>query len=79
MFVLAPWAIALVVSVAMQVVGYLIMARPKTEKSESVTDMEAPTAEEGRPVPVPFGEVEITGLNIIWYGDKETRTYEVDA
>lgn len=28
-----------------------------------------PTAEEGREIPVIFGEVLITGANCVWYGD----------
>jgi hypothetical protein len=28
-----------------------------------------PVAEEGRPIPVVFGTVTVTGANVLWYGD----------
>lgn len=71
--------VQLLVGVALQVIGYLLMGQPKTSKSDAVQDLENPTAEAGRPIPVVFGEVEIKGLNVIWYGDKSTRTYETKA
>lgn len=79
MFALAPFLIQLVIGIGLQIIGYLIMGTPKQDKPESVKDMEAPTAEEGRPIPVLFGEMEITGLNIIWWGQKETHTYDTSA
>jgi hypothetical protein len=32
-------------------------------------DFSLPTAEEGRPIPVVFGTVLITGPNVVWAGD----------
>lgn len=74
-----PFLIQLVVGVGLQIIGYLLMGRPKTTQDESVRDLENPTAEAGRPIPVVFGEVEISGLNILWYGQKYTHTFEVKA
>lgn len=69
----------LVVGVALQVVGYLMMAQAKTNSKSEVDDMEDPTAEAGIPICVVFGENEVTGVNILWFGDKTTTTREVDA
>jgi hypothetical protein len=44
-----------------------------------VKDLDDPTSEAGRPVPVPFGTITIKGLNLLWFGDKGKRTYKVDA
>ena len=79
MFTFASFLVQLVVGISLQVIGYLLKGQPKTSKSEAVKDLENPTAEAGRPIPVPFGEVEIKGLNVLWYGQKYTRTYEVKA
>ncbi|WP_191569196.1 hypothetical protein [Paracoccus yeei] len=79
MFTFASFLVQLVVGISLQVIGYLLKGQPKTDKSEAVKDLENPTAEAGRPIPVPFGEVEIKGLNVLWYGQKYTRTYEVKA
>lgn len=79
MFQLAPILIQLAVGVALQVVGYLLSPKPKAAKPDAAKDMDNPTAEQGRPIPVVFGEVEVTGTNIIWFGQKHTRTREIDA
>ena len=34
---------------------------------------EAPTAEEGRPIPVLFGTRRISSANIVWWGDLRTE------
>lgn len=48
-------------------INYL-MPRPPAPKPHSISDLNAPTAEEGRAVPVVFGTVKVTGPNVLWYG-----------
>jgi uncharacterized membrane protein len=79
MFFLIPLLINLIVGIALQAIGYLLMPKSKSSKDSTVTDMENPTAEGGRPIPVVFGEIEVTGVNIVWFGDKATTTREIDA
>ncbi len=43
--------------------------KPPQPKAAGLGDVQAPTAEEGRPIPVVFGTVLITGANVVWYGD----------
>lgn len=78
-FAFIPFLTQLLVGLALQVIGYLLMGTPKTTKPETVEDLENPTAEAGRPIPVVFGEMEITGINIVWYGEKSTNTFNVSA
>jgi len=54
----------LLLALALMVVAYLIMPKPKQEAPE-IKDMEDPTAEAGRPLPVVFGTVTVKGLNVI--------------
>lgn len=68
--------VALIASVA---ISLLLRPKIKTPKPEAAADLENPTAEAGRPVPVPFGSPMIKGLNLLWYGDKKQSTYKVDA
>lgn len=74
-----PMLISFIVSFVMQVVGYIMVGQPKTEKSDKVRDLELPTAEAGRPIPVVFGEVEVVGLNCLWYGEKSTQTFDKET
>lgn len=43
--------------------------KPPKPKPHTLADFEAPVAQEGHPVPVVFGEVLISGANVVWYGD----------
>ncbi len=70
--------IQILIGFALQVVGYLLTSQPKQEKTSDVQDLDSPTAEAGRPIPVLFGELEIQGLNCVWYGQKSTNTYDVE-
>lgn len=74
-----PLLVRIAIGVAVQAVGYMLAPKPKEQKPPEVRDMEDPTAEQGRPIPVVFGEMEVTGVNIIWFGEKHTRTRKIDA
>ena len=71
--------VALLVSVAISVIAYLIMPKPKQPKPDSARDFENPTAEAGREIPKIFGTVIVKGLNVLDFGDKQIVTYEVEA
>ncbi len=64
--------IALVISLAIEVVAYLIEPKPQTYIAEE----KAPTADAGRPIPWVFGEVQIQDTNILWVGELQSRTYD---
>lgn len=72
------WVIALIVSTVLQVAAYLLTPKPKGSNNEA-KDLESPTAEAGRPVPVLFGTMGVKGLNVLHYTDKAKRTFKVKA
>lgn len=74
-----PWWLIIVAAIALTAVQYLLMPKPKAPKPEAVKDLEDPTAEAGKPVPVPFGTITIKGLNLLAYMDKTKNTYKVKA
>ena len=43
-------------------------AQPENAKPAGLGDVTAPTAEVGREIPVLFGERDLEGPNIVWYG-----------
>ena len=61
-----------VIQIAIMIVSAVISAalapKPKPPKPASITDFDLPTAEEGREIPVVFGDVWITGPNVLWFG-----------
>lgn len=62
----ALWAIGTLVVSA--IITYALTPKPPTPKPADITDFDAPTAEEGRPIPVVFGTVKVKGANVLWYG-----------
>jgi hypothetical protein len=47
--------------------------KPPKPKPAALSDFDFPVAEEGRPIPVVFGTVNITGANVLWYGDLRSQ------
>lgn len=60
---------AFIVLVAAVFVSYALAPKPPAASPASLEDFDVPVAEEGRPIPVVFGTVEVTGANVLWYGD----------
>lgn len=54
-------------------VAYALAPKPPKPKPAALSDFDIPTAEQGRPIPVVFGTVLVTGPNVIWYGDLQTK------
>ena len=52
----------------------VLTPRPEIPKPTpaGLDDIGAPTAEEGREIPVLFGTRDIRGINVVWYGDLVT-------
>jgi hypothetical protein len=50
-------------------VASALAPKPKPPKAAALEDFDAPTAEEGRALPVIFGDVWVTGPNVVWFGD----------
>jgi hypothetical protein len=65
-----------VLSVAL---NFLLRPKVKAPKPNELDDLENPTTEAGRPVPVVFGTITVKGLNVLWYGDKSRITRKIKA
>lgn len=61
-------AIYVAIVVISTYVSLALAPKPPVPKPAELTDFDAPTAEEGRPIPVVFGTVKVTGSNVLWYG-----------
>jgi hypothetical protein len=61
--------IQLAILVVTALIAKALAPKPPKPKPASLSDFDLPTAEAGRPLPVVFGTVTITGPNVVWYGD----------
>jgi hypothetical protein len=59
----------IVVLVIVAIVAVACQPRTPEPKPPTLTDIEVPTAEEGRPIPVVFGTYLVQSPNVVWYGD----------
>src|SRR5690606_36501010 len=65
------WAYLAVLSVSV-LIQYALQPKPPQPPSAELKAIDAPTADEGRPVPVVFGTVLVKSANVVWYGDLRT-------
>ncbi|RWB53629.1 hypothetical protein [Mesorhizobium sp.] len=59
----------IVLAIASYALQLLLAPKPQNAKAKTLSDFQAPTAEEGREIPVVFGTVDIASPNVTWYGD----------
>jgi hypothetical protein len=59
----------IVVLVVAAVISNAMRPRPPEPKAAALDELDIPTAEEGRPIPVVFGCVLIKSPNVVWAGD----------
>jgi hypothetical protein len=76
---MVAFLIPLLIAIAVSIVSYLIMPKPKQPKPEAAKSGDTPTAEAGREIPVIFGTVTIKDPNVLDYADKYIVSYEVKA
>lgn len=62
-----PFVVAILVSLAVSALSFLLMPKPKMPKAE-VQDFQGPQASGGMPIQVVFGTKIIKNPNCLWYG-----------
>lgn len=73
------WAIYLIVFAVSAYAIKALTPKPPVPKPDSLKDIEVPTAEAGRPIPVAYGTVMIKSPNVVWYGDLDTSPIKSDG
>lgn len=65
------WIAAIIFVVAL-IVAVAMMPKPQSQPPAGLGDIKAPTAEDGREIPVLFGTRDLEGPNVVWYGHLRT-------
>lgn len=65
------WIAAIIFVVAL-VVAYTMAPKSETRPPAGLDEIQAPTAEVGREIPVLFGRRKLEGPNVVWYGHLRT-------
>lgn len=56
---------------------FVLRPKPQTRPPAGLSEIQAPTAEDGREIPVLFGCRYLRGPNVVWYGDLKTEAIRV--
>lgn len=59
----------IIYAVIVIIVAIALQPKPPETKPASLSDVDAPTAEQGKPIAKVFGTYVIQSPNIVWYGD----------
>ena len=76
---LTSFAIQLAVAVVIALIAYALRPKPKSRTADMARDLEMPTAEAGRPVPVVFGNGTLKSPNTLSYSNSSMETIEVSV
>jgi len=68
----------LVLALVLVAVSAMLAPKPKQTKAE-IRELDDPTADAGREIPVVFGTVTVKDSNILWFGEKTTKSYTVNT
>ena len=60
--------IYLAVLLVVVVLAFALQPKTPEPKPSSLSDIDAPTAQEGKPIPKVFGTRVVQSPNIVWYG-----------
>jgi hypothetical protein len=63
------WWFVVIMVVAAIAAAYAVSPKTPEQKPATLSDLNVPTAEQGRPIPVVFGTYLIQSPNVVWYGD----------
>lgn len=63
--------VQIVASLVLSAISYALTPKSKSgaPTAAGLDDFDLPTAEDGRPIPVVFGTVLLSGPNVVWAGD----------
>ncbi|HRP77205.1 MAG TPA: hypothetical protein PKZ27_16520 [Rhodocyclaceae bacterium] len=63
----------LIIWVVTAALSFALQKKPPSQPAPMLGDIKAPTAEEGREIPVLFGTRDIEAPNVVWYGHLRTK------
>lgn len=59
----------LIYAVIVVIIAVALVPKPPGQTPPSLSEIDVPTAQQGKPVPKVFGQRIVQSPNIVWYGD----------
>ncbi len=69
----------IVYAIIVIILAVALQPKPPTPKPATLSDVDAPTAEQGRAIPKVFGTWVVQSPNIVWYGDLSYTSIKSDG
>ena len=69
----------LLLSAALAFLSYILAPRPEGPNAHSIGDIDVPTADPNKEIPVIWGTGWVKDPNVVWYGDLGTSPIESDS
>lgn len=70
------WQVQVFLFVASLMLSSMLRKDPRSGAPATLDDLQIPTAEDGKIIPVLFGTREISSYNMVWHGDLRTDDYK---
>ena len=67
------WAVQIIIAVVMAVLAYALSPKPKGPQTPKAQDLQSPTVDAGRAIPVVFGRVRVKSPNLLWMGGQRSK------
>lgn len=62
------WTYLVIFALAL-IAGFAIAPKTQNARAVKLEEFSAPTADEGKEIPVVFGTCKVASSNVVWYGD----------
>lgn len=70
------WQVQVFMFVASLMLSSMLRKDPRAGAPATLDDLQIPTAEDGKIIPVLFGTREISSYNMVWHGDLVQQAYK---
>lgn len=67
------WVNIVILAISLIATAVALQVRPPEQKPASFEDINLPTADEGRPIPVVYGTYLVQAPNVVWWGNPSTE------
>lgn len=65
--------VQIIIMVVALILAVVLAPKPPIPKPPALEDFDVPVAEQGVDIPWVFGEGELKGYNVVWFGDLSTQ------
>lgn len=66
------FVVQIIIAVAMAILAYVLSPKPKGQQQPKAQDLQTPTVDAGRAIPVVFGRVRVKSPNLLWMGGQRS-------